>query len=74
MSLSTTDHVEIAEIVEMLMDEFGDRGLRISLPSTRVDTFSVRVAEAVARGRKHNITLAPEAGSASECVTSSTSW
>jgi radical SAM family uncharacterized protein len=63
MSLSTTDHVEIADIVEMLMDEFGDRGLRISLPSTRVDTFSVRVAEAVARGRKHNITLAPEAGS-----------
>jgi radical SAM family uncharacterized protein len=63
MSLSTTDHVEIAEIVEMLMDEFRDRGLRISLPSTRVDTFSVRVAEAVARGRKHNITLAPEAGS-----------
>jgi radical SAM family uncharacterized protein len=63
MSLSTTDHVEIAEMVEMLMDDFGDRGLRISLPSTRVDTFSVRVAEAVARGRKHNITLAPEAGS-----------
>jgi radical SAM family uncharacterized protein len=63
MSLSTTDHVEIADMVEMLMDEFGERGLRISLPSTRVDTFSVRVAEAVARGRKHNITLAPEAGS-----------
>lgn len=63
MSLSTTDHVEIAEMVEMLMDEFGERGLRISLPSTRVDTFSVRVAEAVARGKKHNITLAPEAGS-----------
>jgi len=63
MSLSTTDHVEIADMVEMLMDEHGDRGLRISLPSTRVDTFSVRVAEAVARGRKHNITLAPEAGS-----------
>ncbi|MGI8553512.1 MAG: TIGR03960 family B12-binding radical SAM protein [Dehalococcoidia bacterium] len=63
MSLSTTDHVEIADMVEMLMDEFGERGLRISLPSTRVDTFSVRVAEAVARGKKHNITLAPEAGS-----------
>ncbi len=63
MSLSTTDHTEIADMVEMLMDEFGDRGLRISLPSTRVDSFSVRVAEAVARGRKHNITLAPEAGS-----------
>ena len=63
MSLSTTDHVEIADIVEGLMAEFGERGLRISLPSTRVDSFSVRVAEAVARGKKHNITFAPEAGS-----------
>jgi len=63
MSLSTTDHTQIAEIVEMLNAEFGDRGLKISLPSTRVDTFSVRVAEAVAQGKRHNITLAPEAGS-----------
>jgi radical SAM family uncharacterized protein len=63
MSLSTTDHTQIADIVEMLNTEFGDRGLKISLPSTRVDTFSVRVAEAVAQGKRHNITLAPEAGS-----------
>jgi len=63
MSLSTTDHTQIADIVEMLNAEFGDRGLKISIPSTRVDTFSVRVAEAVARGKRHNITLAPEAGS-----------
>jgi radical SAM family uncharacterized protein len=63
MSLSTTDHTQIADIVEMLNREFGDRGLKISLPSTRVDTFSVRVAEAVAQGKRHNLTLAPEAGS-----------
>ncbi|MHB8575027.1 MAG: TIGR03960 family B12-binding radical SAM protein, partial [Dehalococcoidia bacterium] len=63
MSLSTTDHTEIADIVELLNKEFGDRGLKISLPSTRVDTFSVRVAEAVAQGKRHNITFAPEAGS-----------
>ena len=63
MSLSTTDHTQIAEMVEMLMAEFGERGLRISLPSTRVDSFSVRVAEAVASGKKHTITFAPEAGS-----------
>jgi radical SAM family uncharacterized protein len=63
MSLSTTDHTQIAEIVEMLNAEFRDRGLKISLPSTRVDTFSVRVAEAVAQGKRHNLTLAPEAGS-----------
>ncbi len=63
MSLSTTDHTRIGEIVRLLMDEFGDRGLRVSLPSTRVDSFSVDIAEQVARGKKHNITFAPEAGS-----------
>ncbi len=63
MSLSTTDHTQIADIVEMLNAEFGERGLKISIPSTRVDSFSVRVAEAVAQGKRHNLTLAPEAGS-----------
>jgi radical SAM family uncharacterized protein len=63
MSLSTTDHTQIAEIVEELNARYGERGLKISLPSTRVDTFSVRVAEAVAQGKRHNLTLAPEAGS-----------
>jgi hypothetical protein len=59
MSLSTTDHREIYEIVTALTREFP--GLKVSIPSTRVDTFSVRVAEAVAAGKKHNLTLAPEA-------------
>jgi len=61
MSLSTTDHREIYEIVTALNREFP--GLKVSIPSTRVDTFSVKVAEAVAAGKKHNLTLAPEAGS-----------
>lgn len=61
MSLSTTDHREIYEIVTALTSEFP--GLKVSIPSTRVDTFSVKVAEAVAAGKKHNLTLAPEAGS-----------
>ena len=63
MSLSTTDHREITPMVHALMDAYGDRGLRISLPSTRVDSFSVDVANAIARGKKHTLTLAPEAGS-----------
>ena len=61
MSLSTTDHREIYEIVTALNEQFP--GLKVSIPSTRVDTFSVKVAEAVAAGKKHNLTLAPEAGS-----------
>lgn len=63
MSLSTTDHREISPMVHALMDAYGDRGLKISIPSTRVDSFSVDVANAVARGKKHTLTLAPEAGS-----------
>ena len=63
MSLSTTDHSQIAPMVHALMDAYGDRGLKISIPSTRVDSFSVDISEAVARGKKHTLTLAPEAGS-----------
>ncbi|MEX2228292.1 MAG: TIGR03960 family B12-binding radical SAM protein [Dehalococcoidia bacterium] len=63
MSLSTTDHREIVPMVHALMDTYGDQGLKISIPSTRVDSFSVGVANAVARGKKHTLTLAPEAGS-----------
>src|SRR5204862_253381 len=60
MSLSTTDHTQIVDIVETLADAFPN--LKISIPSTRVDSFSVRVAEVGARGKKHNLTRAPEAG------------
>ncbi|MHB8376815.1 MAG: TIGR03960 family B12-binding radical SAM protein [Dehalococcoidia bacterium] len=61
VSLSTTDHSRIVPMVDGLRQEFGD-GLTISLPSMRVDSFSVRVSEAVATRGKHSITFAPEAG------------
>ncbi len=61
LSLSTTDHSEIVPMVEKLTSTFPN--LKISLPSTRVDSFSVDVANAVAKGKKHTLTLAPEAGS-----------
>lgn len=61
VSLSTTDHSQIIPIVDGLRERFGDQ-LTISLPSMRVDSFSVRVSEAVASRGKHSITFAPEAG------------
>ncbi|MFN0093581.1 MAG: TIGR03960 family B12-binding radical SAM protein [Dehalococcoidia bacterium] len=61
LSLSTTDHSEIVAMIDGLNAEFPD--LKISIPSTRVDSFSVDVANAVAKGKKHTLTLAPEAGS-----------
>jgi radical SAM family uncharacterized protein len=61
VSLSTTDHSRILPMVDGLRAHFGDR-LTLSLPSMRVDSFSVKVAEAVATRGKHSITFAPEAG------------
>jgi radical SAM family uncharacterized protein len=62
LSLSTTDHSQIVPMVRALKEEFGD-SIIISLPSLRVDSFSVEVAEAVGGPGKHTITFAPEAGS-----------
>lgn len=61
LSLSTTDHSQIVPMVGQLTSTF--ENLKVGLPSTRVDSFSVDVAEAVAKGKKHTLTLAPEAGS-----------
>ena len=61
LSLSTTDHSRIVPMVNLLTETFPQ--LKISLPSTRVDSFSVDVANAIAKGKKHTLTLAPEAGS-----------
>jgi radical SAM family uncharacterized protein len=61
LSLSTTDHSEIVPMVNKLTSTYPN--LKVSLPSTRVDSFSVDVANAIAKGKKHTLTLAPEAGS-----------
>ncbi|MBA4179678.1 MAG: B12-binding domain-containing radical SAM protein [Anaerolinea sp.] len=61
LSLSTTDHSQIVPMIESLNETFP--ALKIGIPSTRVDSFSVDVANAVAKGKKHTLTLAPEAGS-----------
>ena len=62
LSLSTTDHSEIVPMVHALKRELGE-GIIISLPSLRVDTFSVEMAKVVAGPGRHGMTLAPEAGS-----------
>jgi len=63
LSLSPSDYSRIDELVETLMERFEDRHLSISLPALRADSFSVRLAEAIAQGRYTGFTLAPEAGS-----------
>ncbi|MDO4805670.1 MAG: TIGR03960 family B12-binding radical SAM protein [Coriobacteriales bacterium] len=62
-SLSTTDHSECAHMVRALNDELGKEGVRVSIPSQRLDSFGVDMATAVGSSRRAGLTFAPEAGS-----------
>ena len=61
-SLSSADYSRVGEVVMGLLDTYGDRQINISLPSLRVDAFSVDLAREVQRVRKATLTFAPEAG------------
>jgi len=62
MSLSSADHSSITEIVKSLADSYCDMGISVSLPSLRVDSFSIDLANQIQRTRKTGLTFAPEAG------------
>jgi radical SAM family uncharacterized protein len=61
-SLSTADHSQIEEILRRLTARLAGTGVSVSLPSLRVDAFSVDLARLVSAGRKSGLTFAPEAG------------
>ena len=62
-SLSSSDYSELKELVLFLIDEFKEKGINISLPSLRIDAFSLDVMNKVQDIRKSSLTFAPEAGS-----------
>ena len=62
-SLSSSDYSHLGELVNFLIDEFGSKGINISLPSLRIDAFSLDVMSKVQDIRKSSLTFAPEAGS-----------
>lgn len=62
-SLSSSDYKELPELVYWLIDEFTDKGINISLPSLRIDAFSLDVMSKIQDVRKSSLTFAPEAGS-----------
>ena len=61
-SLSTTDHSQCEEMLAGFNEELAERGVRVSIPSQRLDSFGVDMAAAVAGGRRGGLTFAPEAG------------
>ena len=62
-SLSTMDYSAIGELLPVLVESLACQGVNVSLPSLRVDSFSVTMAAEVVKMRKSGLTLAPEAGS-----------
>lgn len=62
LSLSTGDYSQLKPLAEALVEPFGERHTSLSLPSMRVDSFSLGLMEKVSDTRKTGLTFAPEAG------------
>ncbi len=62
-SLSSSDYKELPELLDFLIDECKDQHINISLPSLRIDAFSLDVMSKVQDVKKSSLTFAPEAGS-----------
>lgn len=61
-SLSTADHSQLEEVLRRLTGRLAGSGTSVSLPSLRVDAFSVEMARMISSGKKSGLTFAPEAG------------
>ncbi len=62
-SLSTSDYPDLEELLNKLIDLCAEKKMNISLPSLRIDAFSLDVMSKVQDVRKTSLTFAPEAGS-----------
>ena len=63
-SLSSSDYSRLEELTTYLIQEFGIKErVNISLPSLRIDAFSLDVMSQVQDVKKSSLTFAPEAGS-----------
>ncbi|OIO35737.1 MAG: hypothetical protein AUJ74_05120 [Candidatus Omnitrophica bacterium CG1_02_44_16] len=63
LSLSSSDHPCLTEMVKALVDEFKEKGVSISLPSLRAKNLVGELSGILADMRKTSLTFAPEAGS-----------
>ena len=61
-SLSSADYSCLGVLVDDLMNDFRDEEVSFSLPSLRIDSFSIELAHKMQQVRKSGLTFAPEAG------------
>ena len=62
-SLSSSDYSRLPQLIDFLIAECGKKHVNISLPSLRIDAFSLDVMSKVQDVKKSSLTFAPEAGS-----------
>ena len=62
-SLSSSDYTKLPELIDFLIEECNKKHINISLPSLRIDAFSLDVMSKVQDIKKSSLTFAPEAGS-----------
>ena len=62
-SLSSSDYTGLEELVRYLLEVCREKKINISLPSLRIDAFSLDVMSKVQDVKKSSLTFAPEAGS-----------
>ncbi len=62
-SLSSSDYGKLPELIDFLIENCHEKHINISLPSLRIDAFSLDVMSKVQDIRKSSLTFAPEAGS-----------
>lgn len=62
-SLSSCDYSQLELLIKELMDTYESKNIGVSLPSLRLDSFSIDVLKQIERVRKTSLTFAPEAGS-----------
>lgn len=61
-SLSTSDYTQLKPLTDGLLEMTEQKKIGLSLPSLRIDNFSLELMEKVQKVRKTGITFAPEAG------------
>lgn len=62
VSLSSADYSCLSHLITELIERFKEQGVSVSLPSLRIDSFSIDLAKQVQQVRKSGLTFAPEAG------------
>ncbi len=63
VSLSSCDYTGLVPVLEALSGDLRDSGVKLSLPSLRMDAFSVALAARLETVKRGGLTFAPEAGS-----------